>query len=237
MSCGCSTIVTGSGGANPPIDPQACNAITNGPNGLLVPQTEVTGVAVNAPGTGTPVDVFVTPTPGCPDAFSVSAEVTIPPVGGAVVWPSGEEIMDGVLLHNEPAGTDITVPGSQFTLTEPGVYEITADMLAGAQWVAAGPREAWVQAHIHNDTAGADVFNSGRTLLQLQDAENHPTPPSPGYNISGANTLRALVTITGPTNFSVNVSKSPGTNAFVLLAPQVLGAEQVNHIVWRKVSD
>lgn len=220
----------------PTLDPNACNAAQNTPDGLLVPQVEVTGVAVNAPGTGTPVDVFVTPTPGCPDQFQVAAEVTLP-AGGNVVMPSGQTVMGDVLLHQQPASTRVEVPSSQVTLPEPGTYEITADIAGYAQWFSAGPRSVAVSAYIFDTATGTNVFNAGRRFLSLEDTTSYPALGAPGYLLWGTHTLRALVTITAPTTYAVGVLKSPNSNPDILVAPSNQSGDGVNLVTWRKISD
>ncbi|MGW2951503.1 hypothetical protein [Streptomyces eurythermus] len=153
--CGC-----GSGsGAALRLDPAACNALTRTASGLLVPRTVLTGIAPGgAVSTTRSVDVDVTETPGCPDAWAVGARLT----------PFSGQTTGVVSLDASPANTWVPVTGAQLVLPEPGVYEVTADVQCSIGW-SAGVSNAIIDAQIFNVTVGAAVPLSARRVILFTD--------------------------------------------------------------------
>ncbi|MFJ7489682.1 hypothetical protein ACIQZB_00225 [Streptomyces sp. NPDC097727] len=144
-------------GGAPAVDPQACNALTLGPAGLLVPRVVPSGIAPGgAVGTARSVDVDVTAPAGgtCPEAWQVGARLT--PVNGQASGSTG--------LQESPYDTWVPVPGAQLTLPEPGVYELVADIQGGVIMVGS-VSNAIIQARIFDVTANAAVPLSTRSIF------------------------------------------------------------------------
>lgn len=121
-NCGCG------GRVSPRISDAPCSALTNTPDGLLVPRTAVEGLAPGtAVGTGRSVDIDVTaPAPGdCPATWTVGARLT--PV-------LGEAFGGDVRFDNKPAADTAwyDVPGMSVTLPEAGVYAVVTEVAAQA---------------------------------------------------------------------------------------------------------
>ncbi|MER7477440.1 hypothetical protein ABTX60_07255 [Streptomyces sp. NPDC126510] len=171
------------------LDPAACNALEQGAAGLLVPRTELAGVAPGtAVGAERSVDVDVTaPAAGaCPETWSVGARLT--PVSG--------QASGAVALDAAAANTWVPVTGAQLVLPEAGVYEVIADVQGSIAW-AAGVSNAIVDARIFDVTAGADVPMTTRRVVLFTDQAAGGTTgiqanasASALYQVAGPSTLR-----------------------------------------------
>jgi hypothetical protein len=208
--CGCGS------GAALRLDPAACNALSKTASGLLVPRTVLTGIA---PGgnvsTTRSVDVDVTETPGCPDAWAVGARLT--PVGGQTTGLVG--------LGSAAYDTWTAVPGTDLTLPEAGLYEVVADVQAGAI-MPGSVSNAYVQARLFDVTAGAVIPLSSRTVFLFSD-----TPSNSVHTFHGNASPAALYQVVGPVTLRVEGLKhvDAGTSqAEVLFVP---------NFRFRKVSD
>lgn len=194
MSCcgGCNTIVTGPGGVNPPIDPLDCNGATFGPEGLLAPRTEVTGVAVNAPGTGTPVDVFVTHTPGCPESYQVSAQIP-PPVSGMIAY-GGRDMSD------DPNNTYFTMPGVM-TLPEAGCYNLDVTVRHGME-AEPGTSQGALYARLWDATAGVVV-----PLSELMLESTNRVDTAGRFGGQNSSQIAVRYCVDGPTQIELQARK------------------------------
>lgn len=154
--CGCGS----ARGAALRLDPAACNALSRTASGLLVPRTVLTGIAPGgAVSTTRSVDVDVTETPGCPDAWAVGARLT--PVSG--------QTTGAVSLDSSPTNTWVPVTGAQLVLPEAGVYEVVADVQCSIGW-SASVGNAIIDAQIFDVTAGAAVPMSARRVILFTDS-------------------------------------------------------------------
>jgi hypothetical protein len=208
--CGCSS------GAALRLDPAACNALSKTASGLLVPRTVLTGIAPGgAVSTMRSVDVDVTETPGCPDAWAVGARLT--PVSGQA---SGAVGLDG-----SPANTWVPVPGAQLVLPEAGVYEVGADFQGSIAW-AAGVSNAIIDARIFDVTAGAGIPMASRRVILFTDQAAAGVT-----GIQADASATALYQVAGPT--TIRVEGSWRTDAGTT-SQKVVWA---NNFRFRKVSD
>ncbi|MEZ0073614.1 hypothetical protein [Planotetraspora sp. GP83] len=185
--CGC-----GSGTALR-TDPSACNALTRGASGLLVPRTVLTGIAPGgAVSTQRSVDVDVTaPAAGsCPETWTVGARLT--PVSGQT---SGAVSLDG-----SPANTWVPVTGAQLVLPEAGVYEVIADVQGSTAW-GVGVTNAIIDARIFDVTASVEVLLSARRIILFTDQAAQST-----NGIQANASAGALYQVAGPTTIRVDGS-------------------------------
>ncbi|MFJ5890283.1 hypothetical protein [Streptomyces californicus] len=133
------------GGGAPTVDPQACNALTSGPAGLLVPRTTPSGLAPGgAVGTSRSVDIDVTDTGGtdCPDTWQIGARLS--PVHGET----------GGAAVNLPAGGAWVNTTGAVVLPEPGVYELTVTGRGQICGTAAPTTNVWITLGMQIDGVG-----------------------------------------------------------------------------------
>ncbi|CAL9613176.1 hypothetical protein SUDANB1_05670 [Streptomyces sp. enrichment culture] len=177
----------------PRLDPAACNTLEQSAAGLLVPRTDVAGIAPGtAVGTQRSVDVDVTaPAAGaCPQVWTVGARLT--PVSGQT---SGAVSLDGAA-----ANTWTPVTGAQLVLPEAGVYELVADVQGSIAW-AAGVSNAIIDARIFNVTTGAEVPMTARRVILFTDQAAAGTT-----GIQANASASALYQVAGPTTIRVDGS-------------------------------
>lgn len=177
----------------PRLDPAACNALEQSAAGLLVPRTEVAGIAPGtAVGSQRSVDVDVTAPAagGCPETWTVGARLT--PVSG--------QTSGAVALDAAPANTWVPVTGAQLVLPEAGVYEVVADVQGSIAW-GVGVTNAIVDAHVLDVTAGVEIPLSARRIILFTDQA------ATGTNGIQANaSAGALYQVAGPTTIRVEGS-------------------------------
>jgi hypothetical protein len=208
----------GSVRALPRLDPAPCNSLDQGASGLLVPRTEVAGVAPGtAVGTERSVDVDVTaPTAGaCPETWTVGARLT--PVSG--------QTSGAVSLDAAPANTWTPVTGAQLLLPEAGVYEVVADVQGSIGW-AAGVGNAIIDARVFDVTAGVMVPLSSRRVILFTDQGATATT-----GIQANASAAALYQVAGPATIRVDGSWRTDVGA---TSSKVLWATNFRY---RKVSD
>ncbi|MFJ3249065.1 hypothetical protein [Streptomyces sp. NPDC086782] len=158
---GTNSAIGTSGGAAATVDPQACNALTQGPGGLLVPATTVQGIAPGgAVGTGRSVGVdVVAPAAGaCPRDWKVGARLT----------PAYDEklLQAFVDLVATPSGSWVTSTLS-VALPEAGVYEVSATLhTVIAVNPSSGAFNIAISGRLWNVEAGAAVVGSQYTAQQ-----------------------------------------------------------------------
>lgn len=140
----------------PKLDPDACNALTSSTSGLLVPETDIVGIAPGGNlGDERSVDVDVTPPVdgACPEVWTVGARLTPD-------W--GTDDGGGVAeLQPVPSGTWVDSGGAAL-LSEVGVYEITADFFA--TMTATTPWAVAIDARLFDSTNGVGVPLSTRRV-------------------------------------------------------------------------
>lgn len=154
------------------VDPDPCNALTDGPSGLLVPSTSVEGIAPGtAVGTGRSVDVdVIAPAAGaCPQDWQVGARLT----------PAyGEEFLPAfVNLVATPSGTWVNTALS-VVLPEAGVYEVTAAVHSVITTnPTSGPYSIGIVARLYDVTVGAP--SRTRSTRSSRTPTTTPRGPSP----------------------------------------------------------
>ncbi|MFI2300169.1 hypothetical protein ACH5AL_15200 [Actinacidiphila glaucinigra] len=155
------------GAAAATVDPNPCNALTDGPAGLRVPSTVVEGIAPGtAVGAGRSVYVDVVAPAGtdCPQEWQVGARLT--PVFDEVLLP---EFVD---LLATPSGAWIDT-GLVVNLPEAGVYEVTATLhTVIATNPSSGSYNIAIAGRLFNVTGGFAVPGSQYTIQQ--NADNNP---------------------------------------------------------------
>ncbi|MFF6801138.1 hypothetical protein [Streptomyces sp. NPDC012616] len=164
-----------------------------GAAGLLVPRTELAGVAPGtAVGTERSVDVDVAaPAAGaCPETWTVGARLT--PVSGQT---SGVVSLDAAA-----ANTWVPVTGAQLVLPEAGVYEVVADVQGSIGW-AAGVGNAIIDAQVFDVTAGVAVPMTSRRIILFTDQTATGTT-----GIQANASAAALYQVTGPRTIRVDGS-------------------------------
>ncbi|MFB7114832.1 hypothetical protein [Streptomyces sp. NPDC056291] len=166
----------------PAVDPQACNALTLSPAGLLVPRTVPSGIAPGGNvGASRSVDIDVTDTGGkdCPDTWQVGARLT--PVNGEI---SGAQI-------SPPLTGQWVATGAAAVLPEPGVYEVTATGRGQVCVMVAPNVNAWVSLGLQIDGQGLIGFD---VLCQAQYALNAGQSMQTCHSGQGAITRRVQTT-------------------------------------------
>ncbi|MDX3067814.1 hypothetical protein PV518_37610 [Streptomyces sp. ND04-05B] len=218
---------------DPKLDPAACNALTQTASGLLVPGTEVTGIAPGtAVGTSRSVDVDVTaPAAGaCPETWTVGARLT--PVFGTVNAGTAD-------LRTSAMGQQVPLPNSQVVLPEPGVYRLTAHVFGLATWNFNGRHIASINALWINTATNAFVPGSPRKVL-LHDEPGTVNPETGLKSIGGNAVCEGYVTITAPTTYEVRGLRATGdgnTLANANLQHYLSSTTNQQGILWQKVSD
>lgn len=210
----------GTGGA-PRIDPQDCNALTTGPAGLLVPETDIIGLA---PGgnvsTERSVDIDVTPPAdgACPEVWTIGARLT--PV-------SGQTDAGSLDLGPDPGDTWKDMPGV-IVLPEAGTYALDASVRATIE--GDGPVQGWVSARLFDATTGAAVPLSD-TLIGLIN-ENSTDRDS----FQATSPIQVLYQVNGPRTIRVQGLRHT-TFGTLHIAQIVSGAQGYSTLRFTKVSD
>ncbi|WP_405961290.1 hypothetical protein OG235_37150 [Streptomyces sp. NBC_00024] len=218
---------------DPKLDPAACNGLTETASGLLVPRTEVTGIAPGtAVGTERSVDVDVTPPAAgaCPENWTVGARLT--PVFGSRIAGMAD-------LRTSAQGQQVTLPNSQVLLPEPGVYRLTAHLFGLATWNFNGRHIASITALWVNTATNAFVPGSPRWVF-LHDEPGTVNPATGLKSIGGNAVCEGFVTVTAPTTFEIRALRATGdggTLANANLQHYLTGGIPQQGILWQKVSD
>lgn len=153
------------------VDPDPCNAVSMGPDGLLAPRTQVTGFVGAAPGRMNAnfpsVDTYITAPPAnaCPQNWQVKAFHT--PPRGAIVLPAQVN-----LAGTRPGGTWANT-GLALRLPQPGAYLIVGairtncccNIPTNAQPVRTS--NIWTRGRLVNAGTGGNLMN-GVGLAQHQ---------------------------------------------------------------------
>ncbi|MFF3654874.1 hypothetical protein [Streptomyces olivochromogenes] len=171
----------------PRVDPAACNALSQTAAGLLVPGTELSGIAPGgAVGTARSVDVDVTaPAAGaCPETWTVGARLT--PV-------SGEAFGADANLQAVASGAWVAT-GAQVLLPEAGTYALSADFYSHIN--ATTPWAVAINARLFNVTAGAPVTGTTR---RIQFGNINDPGGGTVMALQNAGSLNTFLTVTGPT--------------------------------------
>jgi hypothetical protein len=218
---------------DPRLDPAACNALSETPSGLLVPRTEVTGIAPGgAVSTERSVDVDVTPPAAgaCPENWTVGARLT--PVFGF----RNAGMAD---LRTSAQGQQVVLPNSQALLPEPGVYRLTAHVFGLATWNFNGRHIASMSALWFNTATNAFVPGSPRWVI-LHDEPGTVNPETGLKSIGGNAVCEGFVTITAPTTYEIRGLRGTGDGSALAnanLQHYLTGGIPQQGIMWQKVSD
>lgn len=209
----------------PRLNPVECNALSHTAAGLLVPETEVVGVAPGtAVGDENSVDVHVTPpTDGaCPEVWTIAARLT--PVHGTATPTAALDLMS--VATNAWAD----VPGFNFTAPETGVYRVQADASGTATWSEQNQFNRLITTRLtHN---GAAVPDTIRGILQVDFVLSGGVTQSGGIN--GSATISTLLRLSAGDVVQVQGSQAGdmGTATALWLGPAAWSL-----LSWNKVAD
>ncbi|MEW2568318.1 hypothetical protein [Streptomyces sp. NPDC047070] len=207
------------------VAPLPCNALTELPSGLLVPSTEVAGLAPGgAVGTSRSVDIDVTApaADACPAVWTVGARLT--PVGGEV-QPSA-----ALNLMALAAGVWADIPGMSFVAPETGMYLVTADVT--------GVVTASGQTSFNRLLQTRWTYNAGpvgptiRQLIQMNWSLSGGTNQASGYNASNSTTRRMPLTAGDVIAVQASYQGVPG-----VAVSMTAGAPLGSLLTWTKVGD
>ncbi|MFZ4266619.1 hypothetical protein [Streptomyces arboris] len=214
------------GGQATAVDPAPCNAIVEGPSGLLVPATALAGVsgAGAAVGAERSVDIDVVAPAGtdCPREWQVGARLTPP--------------YDQTLLENPvslvtAAEGDWIALALALTLPEAGVYEVSATVNTVITVTAAsGAYNIAILGRLYNVTAGGAIPGSQYTLQRNSDT----AAPTSTKSDADVGTFHRFVPVAGPTVVRVEAAilkpaGTPGGSTGVLTGN--------TRLAYKKISD
>ncbi|MFZ4160436.1 hypothetical protein ACOZDE_18695 [Streptomyces griseoincarnatus] len=212
------------GAAAATVDPNPCNALTDGPAGLLVPSTVVEGIAPGtAVGTGRSVDVDVVAPAGtdCPQGWQVGARLT--PAYGEVLLPAFIDLVA------PPADTWIDT-GLSVNLPEQGVYEVSATLHTVISTnPSSGPYRIGITGRLYNVTTGTAVQDSQYTVQQ--NANNNPTSAETDSDLAS---FHKFVTTSGPAVIRLEIIKTTATGVPVSTTGLLTGNTR---LAFKKISD
>lgn len=213
----------GPAGDPPTLDPDPCNVATVGPDGLLVPGTDIVGVVdASCPPTSTErsVDIDVVETPGCPNVFTVGARLS----------PCFDQVFLGAFLDLQPLpeNTYFDVPGMQLVLPEAGTYDISYDAVGTCEGF--GPQfNQWIQTQIV-DVTNAVTIPGSVTIINQKAIQNAGTLIMANTNDFAS--CRILYTVTGPTTIKIQALRGVGGQG-----PGTQGGVGGVRFVFTKVAD
>ncbi|MDX2643491.1 hypothetical protein PV341_07860 [Streptomyces sp. PA03-1a] len=209
----------------PRLDTDPCNQALMTTTGLLVPRTEVAGVAPGAAvGTGRSVDVDVAAPAAddCPAAWTVGARLT--PLFGEVA-PSAPLDLTTLAIN-----TWADIPGMSFIVPEAGVYRVTADVSGGMTVTAQNAFNRLVQTRL--TVNGAAILTTTRHLVQLNWTLSGGASMASGRN--GSCSTTKLFTLAAGDDVRVQSSYQGATGTPNTMAA---GATGGSVIAWTKVAD
>ncbi|MFI9418088.1 hypothetical protein [Streptomyces werraensis] len=213
------------GAAAATVDPNPCNALVEGPGGLLVPSTVLEGIAPGgAVAGGRSVDIDVTAPAGtdCPQEWQIGARLT--PVFGEAFIPAAVSLV--------AAANDAWVDtGLSVNLPEAGVYEVTATVRSSiARGNVTAPFAVNISARLFNVTAGGAIPGTDYTVQQVNEAS-----PSSGQTTWVAlGTFHKFVTVAGPVTIRLEASRNTINGAAV----NVTGIQTGNtRLAFKKIAD
>lgn len=215
----------------PAVNPQACNALSLTPTGLLVPRTSLAALPSSAPGpvgAARSVDMEVVHPGGCPDAWQIGARLS--PV-------SGEAVL-GTVTNLLPSPGAWVNSALVVTLPEPGRYYLSWDARAQICATVNYCTNAWVEAAVFDNTTGA-VEAGARTLCQHQFSKANDgtvlqtcqSGTSPITHITGVTAAQGTRTLRLRGLFQ-NATTCPNTTfqSATLVASR-------NYVTWHKITD
>lgn len=213
------------GAAAAAVDPNPCNALSEGPGGLLVPATALEGIAPGTTvGNARSVDVDVVAPAGtdCPQEWQVGARLS----------PVFEEVLlaEFVDLVATPSGAWID-SGLFVNLPEVGVYEVTATChTVIATNPSSGAYNIAIAARLFNVTGGFAVPGSQYTIQQ--NAKN--AVPTSFESDSDMGTFHKFVTAAQPVTIRLEVMRLNTAGTPV----STTGLQTANsRLAFKKISD
>ncbi|MGW3971209.1 hypothetical protein ACWEFD_18155 [Streptomyces ardesiacus] len=212
------------GAAAATVDPDPCNALTDGPAGLLVPSTALEGIAPGtAVGTGRSVDIDVAaPAAGdCPQEWQVGARLT--PPYGEVLLPAFVDLVDVAADTWIDTGLSVSLP-------EQGVYEVTATLhtVISAN-PSSGPYRIGITGRLFNTTTGTSVQDSQYTAQQ--NANNDPTSLVVDADLSS---FHKFLTTAAPAVIRLEILKTTSAGVPVATTGLLTGNTR---LAFKKISD
>ncbi len=173
--------------AAPALAGDPCNAAVQGPDGLLVPRTELEGVAPGgSTSTERSVDVDIAHSPGCPDTWTIGARLS--PVSGVAVREPCEWI-------DVPPGSAVTVLTAD--LPEAGTYSLDAYVRRVLDNTGAGGM-TFLYGGFYDATAGVNIPDSTTLVAHVADGDYDHTTTAIGtvHTVAGPSTIELrLVTV------------------------------------------
>ncbi|MFC8332728.1 hypothetical protein [Streptomyces olivaceus] len=184
-------------GGDVTVDPRACNALTDGPDGLVVPRTALTGVAPTAPLGGArsvSVDVVAPAADACPAQWQVGARLA--PIFDQLVLSEDKNLVAS------PDGQFVGF-GLLMTLPETGVYEITVTLQTViAVAPSSGPFNLAIIGRLYNVTGDGPVPGTQATL---QRNVSNQAPVST-WSDADLSTFTRFITTNGVTQVRAEVA-------------------------------
>jgi hypothetical protein len=215
----------------PAIDPQACNALTTTPAGLLVPRTSLAALPSSAPapvGATRSVDIDLVHPGGCPDAWQIGARLS--PVSGEAVLATAANLLPS---PGAWVNTALVV-----TLPEPGRYYLSWDARAQICAQVNYCTNAWIEGAVFDNASGAveagprtimqhqfSKANDGSVLQTCQSATSPITHISVVTAAQGSRTLRLR-----------GIFQNSTTCANTVFQSATMPASR-NYVTWTKITD
>ncbi|MEZ7005832.1 hypothetical protein [Streptomyces sp. AD55] len=190
MSCTncCPPVILSTGIPSPPgppvLSPDPCNAAEQGPEGLLVPRTELEPAEDTRPGPvgdDRSVVIDTVRTGGCPDTWTLGARLSAP-TGFLNAEGSHQNLATAI-------GEDVPVPASEIVLPEAGVYHLDTDVryALGTDTGGSGYLIAWLQ----DETTG-QLLTSFTQLAAIN------SPAGPEHQGGTAHLMTEYLVTNGP---------------------------------------
>lgn len=195
---------------NAAVDPQACNAAQDGPDGLYVARTTLTGIAPGGNvGAERSVDIDIDPPDdpaACPQEWVVGARLT--PVSGQTTMAAAVDLVPTWPDQDTWTDTDMVL-----TLPEPGRYHVSGEVRANICANIPDSGESiratnlWTRVRLVNDATDAVLLPSVG-LAQHQFSVGFTT----GFQscFSGTHVIDGHVTVTAPTTIRVQAGLQGG---------------------------
>lgn len=195
----------------PTLDPAVCNAARDDGAGLLVPRTELTGVAGSAPGAigadrSVDIDVIAPADGTCPETWTVGARLA-PPSG----FLNAERPHADLLAQ---AGTTVPIPESDIVLPEVGTYHIDCDVRYAIGTDTGG--SGYIVGHLRDETTGA-LLTSFTQIAAInaasQEHQGGTTHIMTEYTATSAPRTVRLHLVYVPTGGTLTTAEAGGTDS------------------------
>ncbi|WP_405759440.1 hypothetical protein OG234_13185 [Streptomyces sp. NBC_01420] len=208
------------------VDPAPCNALTDSPDGLLVPSTALAGAGGSgtAVGAGRSVNVdVVAPAAGdCPQEWQVGARLTP---------PFGEVLLDAFVNLVATASGEWVDTGMAVDLPGAGVYEVSATLHTV---IATNPGSGVFNLAIVGrlwDVTGGAAIEDGQYTAQQTASNSAPTTFTSDADLC---TFHKFVTTAGPMRVRLEVARINTAGTPVATT----GLQTLNsRLAFKKISD